>query len=235
MKKLLSSMFAVLFLTGVSFAQPPEPPQPGADGEACPPPQVSKQMQQKMEKNFEEIAKEINLTDEQKQQIETMAKADKDKKKEIRKQMKEKFKAIDAELLKENYDINVINNLTAEIQSLQGEMAKMNIDGKIQMRNILTYDQFKQIEQMRQDKKNKFANKAKEIKEEGIKISSGTVKSAKAKAEKINKSVKASTDTVKKAAIDTEKIVKAEIEKPAKPAKKDKKSKKDKSSKNKKK
>ncbi len=197
MKKLLSSLFAVLFTAGIAFAQPPEPP---TDAEDMPePPQINMEgnMPQhpampkeiKKKKSFDEIAKDINLTDEQKQQIETMAKADKDKKKEIRNQMKEKFKAIDAELLKENYDINVVNNLTAEVQTLQSEMSKMNIDGKIQMRNILTYDQFKQIEEMRQKNKNKFMKKMHENKDE-VAVSSTTAKAADVKAEKIAKSSK---------------------------------------------
>ncbi len=198
MKKLLSGLMAVLFTTGIAFAQPPEPPadmegmeppQMGLDGDMPQPPKMSKQDMKKMKKSFEEIAKELNLNDEQKQQIETMAKADKEKKKEIRKQIKEKFKAVDEELLKENYDINTINGLTAEIQSLQGEMAKMNIDGKIQMRSILTYDQFKQIEEMKQKNKNKSINKTqdKQTKKDEVSVSSDT---AKAKADKNVKAAK---------------------------------------------
>ncbi len=194
MKKLMSTLMAVLFLTGVSFAQAQKPPHMGMEGD-MPYPKMSKQDEKKMKKNFEEIAKEIKLTDEQKLQIEAMAKADKEKKKEIRKQIKEKFKAIDAELLKENYDMNVINGLTSEVQTLQSEVAKMNIDAKIQMRSILTYDQFKQIEEIRQKNKNKFMNKAKEAKGE-IKASTETVKAAKneksVKEDKSSKNAKAS-------------------------------------------
>lgn len=221
MKKFLSSLFAVLFLTGISFAQPPEPPveqegmeQPhmSMDGDMQKPPQMPKQNMKKAKKGFEEIAKEINLTDEQKQQIETMAKADKDKKKEIRKQMKEKFKAIDAELLKENYDINVINGLTADIQALQSEMAKTNIDSKVQMRSILTYDQFKQIEEIKEKNKEKFMNKAMEKKEE-ITVSTGTAKTT------VEKNVKEDLKSAKK----NEKKEKKEAKKNSKASKSKKK------------
>lgn len=221
MKKLLSSMFAVLFLTGISFAQPPEPPM---DMEGMPePPKMAKQDFKKMKKSFDEIAKEINLTDEQKQQIDTMAKADKEKKKELRKQIKEKFDAIDAELLKENYDINVINNLTSEIQNIQGTMAKMNVDGKIQMRSILTYDQFKQIEQMRQKNKNKFMNKFAEKKEEmKVAVSSDT---AKVKAD-VEKKIKEDLKSAKEAEKAAEKAAKKKEKQEKKEAKKALKSKK---------
>ena len=219
MKKLLSSLMAVLFTAGIALAQPPElpaepdgmePPQMGMDGDMQRPPKMSKQDQKKMKKSFEEIAKELNLTDEQKQQIETMAKTDKEKRKEIRNQIREKFKAVDAELLKENYDINVVNGLTDDIKSLQGEMSKMNIDGKIQMRNILTYDQFKQIEQMRQ-------NKMKDMKDD-VAVSSDT---AKVKAD-VEKKVKEDLKSAKEA----EKAAKKKEKKEAKKSSKSSKSKK---------
>ena len=222
MKKLLSSLMAVLFTAGIALAQPPElpaepdgmePPQMGMDGDMQRPPKMSKQDQKKMKKSFEEIAKELNLTDEQKQQIETMAKTDKEKRKEIRNQIREKFKAVDAELLKENYDINVVNGLTDDIKSLQGEMSKMNIDGKIQMRNILTYDQFKQIEQMRQNKMNKI----KDMKDD-VAVSSDT---AKVKAD-VEKKVKEDLKSAKEA----EKAAKKKEKKEAKKSSKSSKSKK---------
>ena len=222
MKKLLSSLMAVLFTAGIALAQPPElpaepdgmePPQIGMDGDMQRPPKMSKQDQKKMKKSFEEIAKELNLTDEQKQQIETMAKTDKEKRKEIRNQIREKFKAVDAELLKENYDINVVNGLTDDIKSLQGEMSKMNIDGKIQMRNILTYDQFKQIEQMRQNKMNKI----KDMKDD-VAVSSDT---AKVKAD-VEKKVKEDLKSAKEA----EKAAKKKEKKEAKKSSKSSKSKK---------
>ncbi len=172
MKKLLSCLMSLVFAAGVAFAGTSNQ-NAGNNGMSHP-----FKMEKKNKKSFDTIAKELNLTDEQKKKIEDLGKTNKEKIKEIRKQIKEKNKAINDELLKENYNVNTVNGLAAEIQQLQGSIEKIRIDGKVQIRSILTYDQFKQMETK---KKEKIGNKNGK---NNVNISSSTAKTAGIKAAK---------------------------------------------------
>ena len=146
MKKILS-LVLTLFISGFVYAVPPQSEQ-GI-------PQPSKQ-QQKMKQNFEKLIKELNITEDQQEKIKQNMQADVAKKKQLRTQIKEKFNAIDEELLKENFNIEVINGLCEEIQKLNAEITKINIEGKIQVRNILTYEQFVKMDQNRKENMKKM-------------------------------------------------------------------------------
>ncbi len=154
MKKFLS-LVTVLFISGFAYAVPPQ-------SDENMPQRAQHQHQQKIKHDFDKILKEANITDEQKNKMEQFMQSDIAKKKELRKQIKEKMKNIDEELLKEDYDINVINGLSSEIQQLNSEISKINVNSKLQIRNILTYEQFKQLEQHRQKMQGKIKSGNKE-------------------------------------------------------------------------
>jgi Spy/CpxP family protein refolding chaperone len=96
-----------------------------------------------------------------KQKWTNMMKSDKIKRSALMKQIQEKRQALDNELLKAEYDKTAVDSLTKEIRQLSGDIIQIQIDGKIKMRNILTYDQFKQLEEdrikMHQKMKEKMA------------------------------------------------------------------------------
>ena len=52
------------------------------------------------------------------------------------------MEAIDNELVKEKYNVSVIENLAKEIEQINLKILRIKIDWKIKMRNILTLKQY---------------------------------------------------------------------------------------------
>lgn len=149
MKKILS-LVLVLFVSSFVYAAPPK------NDKGNMPPALQQKQQEQLRQDFDKISKELNITDEQKQKINELMQTDLSKKKELRQQIKQKADAIDDELMKENFDINVVNSLSAEIQQLNAEISKINIESKLNVRNILTFDQYLRMEQARRQMIKKF-------------------------------------------------------------------------------
>jgi Spy/CpxP family protein refolding chaperone len=149
MKKILS-LVLTLFVSSFIYAAP----QKNDKGNI--PPEPPHKYQQQMKVDFEKISKELNITEEQKQKINELMKSDLEKKKELRQQIKQKSEAIDEELMKEKFDMNTINSLATEIQQLNAEIAKINIESKLKVRNILTFEQYSRMEQARKQAMEKF-------------------------------------------------------------------------------
>ena len=148
MKKFIS-LVLTLFVSSFIYAAPPQ-----KDNKIMPEPPHKQQEQ--MRQDFDKISKELNITDEQKQKINELMQADILRKKELRKQIKQKSNAIDEELLKENIDMDVINKLAQEIQQLSAEISKINIESKLNVRSILTFEQYSKMEQARQQVMEKY-------------------------------------------------------------------------------
>jgi Spy/CpxP family protein refolding chaperone len=154
MKKILSLAVALLVTTSL-YAVPPQD-----KGDMSEPPQMH---HQKMGIDFAKIAKELNITDEQKDKLNEMMKEDMSRKKELRQVIRQKMEAIDEELLKENVDMNVINQLATEIQQTSADISKINIESKLKVRSVLSFEQYTKMEQNRKEmmknfKKDKPAN-----------------------------------------------------------------------------
>lgn len=148
MKKFLS-LALVLFVSSFVYAVPPKQSKGNM-------PESPHKYQEQMRQDFDKISKELNITDEQKQKINELMQKDLTKKQELRHQIKQKSDAIDAELMKEKIDMNVVNGLAAEIQQLNAEISKINIESKVNVRNILTFDQYSRMEQARRQMMDKF-------------------------------------------------------------------------------
>lgn len=116
---------------------------------------MHKQMKEKMEK----MDKELNLTDEQKTKMDILRQADREKRKELITQLIEKKQALDDELLKAEYDKTTVEGLTNDIRRISADIAQLQIDGKIQIRNILTLEQFQKIEQHKIKMREKIKSK----------------------------------------------------------------------------
>jgi Spy/CpxP family protein refolding chaperone len=98
----------------------------------------------------------LNITDDQKQKINELMQADITKKRELRQQIRQKSESIDEELMKEKPDMKKINDISTEIQKINAEIAKINIESKLNVRNILTYDQYSRMEKARKQLMEKF-------------------------------------------------------------------------------
>ena len=157
MKKFLS-LLLTLFVSSFIYAVPPK------NDKGNIPPESPHKHQQQMKVDFEKIAKDLNITEEQKQKINELMRTDLEKKKELRQQIKQKSNAIDEELMKEKFDIYVVNKLAEEIQQLNAEIAKTNIESKLNVRSILTYEQYSRMEQARKQAMENF-KQAKENKQ----------------------------------------------------------------------
>ncbi len=149
MKKFLS-LALTLFVSSFIYAAPQRQDKGNIPSDS------PHKYQQQMRQDFEKISKELNITEEQKQKINELMQADLTKKKELRQQIKEKSDAIDEELMKEKFDIYVVNKLSEEIQQLNAEIAKINIESKLNVRNILTFEQYSRMEQARKQAMEKF-------------------------------------------------------------------------------
>lgn len=149
MKKFLS-LALTLFVSGAVFAAQP---QENKDNPMNEPPHYN---QQKMKQEFDKIAKELNITEEQKQKMNEMMKADMSKKRELRQQIMQKMESVDEQLMKETIDMNEINKLAIEIQQLNAEISRINIESKLKVRSILSFEQYKKMEQNRKQMMEKF-------------------------------------------------------------------------------
>ena len=148
MKKIIS-LVLTLFVSSFVFAAAPQ-----KDNKNMPEPPHKQQEQ--LRQDFDRISKELKITNEQKQKINELMQKDLSKKQELRQQIKQKSESIDEELMKEKVDMNIVNDLSTEIQKLNAEISKINIESKLSVRNILTYDQYSRMEQARRNMMEKF-------------------------------------------------------------------------------
>ena len=140
MKKIIS-LVLTLFISSFIYAAPADP--------------MHKQQDQ-LKQDFDKISKELNITDDQKQKINELMQADITKKRELRQQIKQKSNAIDEELMKEKFDIHTVNQLTEDIEKLSAEISKINIESKLNVRSILTYEQYSRMELARRQLMEQF-------------------------------------------------------------------------------
>ena len=131
-KKLIITCFSALFVLGICIPA------------FC---DTDKQLAER----FNKTAKELGLTQDQISQMKQIREENKVKTKQIIQEIRDKDKAIDEELLKENYSRAVVNGLLQEIRQLSADMAQLRIDDKIKVRSILTPDQFIKIEHNKQE------------------------------------------------------------------------------------
>ena len=97
-------------------------------------------------KFFEKLSIDLKLTDEQKTKIQSLQQEQKENVPATIKELKQKNKDLDIELAKEKYDMNVVNKLAQDIISLENKLSTNRINTKIKMRNILSAEQFKQLD-----------------------------------------------------------------------------------------
>lgn len=146
MKKFLSLVIAICFSSSV-YAAPIQ--QKGVSNK------------QKTTIDFNELVNDLSMTDNQREELKNLLKESSSKKTALKQEIKVKADAIDAELLKENYDSALVDSLTKDIQSLTSEYSTINIESKNKIRNILDYNQYTQYTQMEQDNTQVIVEKAK--------------------------------------------------------------------------
>ena len=156
MKKILSLAVALL-LSSSLYAVPPQ-----EKGDV--PGHAFGHHQKMTGPDFEKLAKDLNITDDQKAQLNEMMKEDMSRKKELRQTIREKMELIDEELLKENIDMNAVNQLAAEIQQTSADISRINIESKLKVRSVLSFEQYTKMEKNRKEMMANFKKEAKEVK-----------------------------------------------------------------------
>ena len=97
-----------------------------------------------MEKR-EKILDELGLTDEQKEEMTRLRKANGKKKKETRAALKEKKKELRKELERYDSDTRKVSGLAADIKELQGALIDTRVSSIIDTKSILTKEQFEKF------------------------------------------------------------------------------------------
>ena len=95
-----------------------------------------------MEKRNQEIYTQLSLTDEQKKQLEDNKQKNREKRKALFEKMRSYKDALNKELMKSNLDVNKINVIQAQFKVLQSQMTDERLNSILEVRRILTPEQF---------------------------------------------------------------------------------------------
>lgn len=108
---------------------------------------------ERKEARKQEIFKELNLTDEQKQKLEEKGREHKDGAQHLRNDMRELKEALRQELEKESLDMAKINQIQGQIKEKQSQMMDNRLEGVLELRGVLTPDQYKEFTEKMQEHK----------------------------------------------------------------------------------
>lgn len=103
-------------------------------------------MCQKKEKMADKMMADLKVTPEQKGKLEELRTNHKTVIQSLRDNLDEKKKALITELSKDSYDTAVIESLKNDIKEIAGSMAVEKANIPVEMRKILTKEQFTQLE-----------------------------------------------------------------------------------------
>ena len=121
-----------------------------------------KDMHQRMEKKVQEIYDQLNLTDEQKKQLESNKLKNKDSRKSGFENMRSLKETLNQELMKPDLDMNKINEIQAQMKSYQSQMGDERLNSILEVRKILTPEQFsKFLTLMEKNRHDKFSGEEK--------------------------------------------------------------------------
>lgn len=103
-------------------------------------------------KGFYKGLKKLNLTAEQRSKLNTQRAAQRDAMKAIRQSIASKRRELRAEIDKETTDRARIDSIAAELKNLECRRIDQRIKGILQMKELLTPEQFKQLHALREGK-----------------------------------------------------------------------------------
>lgn len=135
-------------LSGVGYAFPPE------DGSA-----LSKVSAEKKDAKRQKFYKELNLTDEQKKLLKENKNKNREQMKILFEGIKEKKALIREEVQKDELNMEKINQLQNELKALQTQMIDHRLEGILEVRKILTPEQFKKFLTKMEDRKGRDKHK----------------------------------------------------------------------------
>lgn len=113
----------------------------------------------RMEKKIQEIYSQLNLTPEQKKDLENNKLANREKRKALFEKMRSQKEALNQELMKADLDMAKIIEIQNNIKALQSQIADERLESILAVRKILSAQQFAsfitQMEKSRQERRGK--------------------------------------------------------------------------------
>ncbi len=119
-------------------------------------------MREKREAKIQEIFAQLDLTEEQKQLLEANKAKHQGSKKEQWQQSKANMEAVAAELKKPDYDVNHIRSLNEQSKQLRNAMADERLESILEVRSILTQEQFVKFTDLMDEHKSSHNKEPKE-------------------------------------------------------------------------
>jgi len=112
------------------------------------------QKKREMKEKFKAKMKEaLGISDEQQQKLEEHRKAHRKQGKQYYGSIKDLKKQLKAELEKLDFDIAKVRGIHGEMKSLKIQMADQRLEGILQVREILTAEQFKKFSELKEQHK----------------------------------------------------------------------------------
>ncbi len=137
-KKVLFGFFGLYILAALSLAQAQNASGPEGASQKW----HSLPRQQAGGQRIQEIYSQLNLTDDQKKQLEVNKQEHRVRMENIRQAMKTDKQMLKEELMKPRLDSPKINAIHNQIKSLQNQMEDNKLDSILAVRTILTPEQF---------------------------------------------------------------------------------------------
>ena len=106
---------------------------------------VSGEKHKKMEGGRQKVWDQLNLTPEQKKQLEENKAKNKETMKATFEKMKSAKESLKAELMKPALDMNKINNIQSQVKALQNQMTDNRLSSMLEVRKVLTREQFEKF------------------------------------------------------------------------------------------
>lgn len=119
----------------------------------------------KKENRVKEIFDKLNLSDEQKKQLEENKTKTRDVMKALHEQMKSSREAMHQELMKTDLDMAKITEIQNQLKTLQAQMIDARLNSILEVRKILSAEQFKKFNELMDKEKASSEHESKEMKE----------------------------------------------------------------------
>ena len=99
------------------------------------------------------FAKILNLSDDQVKQLKDRHKKQKEAMKSLFEQIKTNREALNAEIIKATPDMNKVNDIETQLKSLQSQMVDNHLNSILEIKKILTPEQFAGYMALKKEKK----------------------------------------------------------------------------------
>ncbi|OGX06283.1 MAG: hypothetical protein A2Z88_00545 [Omnitrophica WOR_2 bacterium GWA2_47_8] len=119
-------------------------------------------MKEKWAEKKAEMYKELGLTPEQQAQLDAHKEKHRGQMKGLHEQIKAKREEVRAELQKPEVDTNKVQQVHNELKALKAQQEDHQLEGVLEVRKILTAEQFQKFMQLKEDWKNKRKERFKE-------------------------------------------------------------------------